>query len=340
MATGKFTEEMKIEFRAIDGAYTTFTNTEVGKTTYNVKAAIRNLLEKYIGAENIPRVNVTEEQSIEFNVCEKSKGDFTGKIDLQCKYSKKDTREMSIYFNAPHVTGFQIAPHDYWYVYFREESITPYIGVLSKDVWEGMFNIEGVQDLGKNENGHLEVDYQFPVEQLNIIEVDAPASQNKPSTNVDSVIDSLSPDESAFRQKNRKILGNRGEQIAVEIERRRLKDLGREDLLGRIIPVGMKKDGLGYDVRSVDVGADNTTHDIYIEVKATTGGINKPFDISRRELMISQLHREYYYLYRIYNLRKNSPDVNFYRVKGALDENYDLEATEYRAYKKPDHEEE
>lgn len=339
MATGKFTEEMKAEFHAVDGAFTSFTDEEVRKKTFNVKAVIRKLLEKYIGKENIPRVNVTEKQTIEFKVCEKSKGNFSDRIEIPCKYSKKSSDEMSIYFNTTHIDGFQIAPWDYWYVYFKEEENVPYIGVLSRDVWEGMYDIDDIDESEIQGNKHLEVTYQVPVDQLSIIEEEAPSFQNKPIGNIDSVTNSISPEESALRQKNRKIMGNRGEEIAVEIEKRRLSKLGREDLIGRIIPVGKKKDGLGYDVRSVDVDDNNMTHDIFIEVKATSGDIDRPFDISRRELKVSQRFREYYYLYRIYNLRENSSDVRFYKVKGALDDNYDLEATGYRAYKKTDQDE-
>ena len=64
------------------------------------------------------------------------------------------------------------------------------------------------------------------------------------------------------------------------------------------------------------------------------------FDISKRELEVSQRLKEYYYLYRIYNLKQNSSDVNYYKVKGALDKNYDLEATGFRAYRKDDIEDE
>ena len=334
MATGKFTDEMKAELNAVDGAYTSFTEEEVRKKTFNVKAAIRNLLEEYIGIENIPRVNVTKRQSIEFSICEKSKGDFHGKIEIQCKYSKPDKNEMSIYFLASHIQGFQIKPGDYWYVYFRKEDNSPYIGVFSKFLWENWFDIVDASQAFQQDGSDLEIQYKTPVEQLRIFEVDAPDTQVVPVTNNDSIINSLTPDQSALREKNKKILGNRGEEIAVEIEKRRLRDLGREDLIERIIPIGKKKDGLGYDVRSIDVDTENKTHDIYIEVKATSSGIDKPFEISRRELEISKRFKEYYYLYRIYNLKQNSSDVTFYKVKGALDENYNLEATGFRAYRK------
>ena len=65
--------------------------------------------------------------------------DFLGKIDIQCKYSKPDSNEMSIYFVSTHINGFQIEPGDYWYVYFRSGENNPYIGVLSKYVWESWF---------------------------------------------------------------------------------------------------------------------------------------------------------------------------------------------------------
>lgn len=340
MATGKFTDEMKNKLNAVDGAYTTFTEEEVRKYTFNVKAVIRNLLEKYMGRQNIPRVNVTEKQSISFSVCEKSKGDFLGKIDIQCKYSKPDSNEMSIYFVSTHINGFQIEPGDYWYVYFRSGENNPYIGVLSKYVWESWFNTDDSDQADHQDNTATELQYHTPVGQLNIIEVNAPDTQKKPVGNSGSVIRSMTPDQSALKEKNKKIIGNRGEEIAVEIEKRRLKVLGREDLIGRIIPVGKDKDGLGYDVRSIDVGTDNITHDIYIEVKATSGGIDKPFDISKRELEVSQRLKEYYYLYRIYNLKQNSSDVNYYKVNGALDKNYDLEATGFRAYRKDNIEDE
>ena len=340
MATGIFTDEMKSELNAVDGAYTAFTEEEIRKKTFNVKAVIRNLLEKNLGKENIPRVNVTERQSIEFSICEKSKGDLQGKIDIQCKYSKPDSNEMSIYFVASHINGFQIEPGDYWYVYFVNGDKIPRIGVLSKYVWESWFNVEDSSHTVQQNSSETEIQYNTPVDQLTIIEVDVPDTQKKPVGNGNSVISSMTPDQSALREKNKKIIGNRGEEIAVEIEKRRLRDLGREDLIDRIIPVGQKKDGLGYDVRSIDVDADNRTHDIYIEVKATIGGIDKPFDISKRELDVSRRLKEYYYLYRIYNLKQNSRDVNYFKVKGALDKNYDMEATSFRAYYKPNSENE
>lgn len=334
MATGRFTDEMKLKFNAHDGAYTTFTEEEVRKTTFNVKAAIRNILEQYIGRDNLPRVNVTEKQSIEFIVCKESKGDIKGKLDIQCKYSKPNSYEMSIYFRTYHVEQLQIEPGDYWFVYFKNDDIHPYIGVISKVVWEKWFPTAGSDQTTQQNEVDAEIHYQTPVEGMKIIETDAPDAQSRSTGKSESTVKSLTPDQSAMKAKNRKRIGNRGEEIAIEIEKRRLKHLGREDLVERIIPVGQERDGLGYDVQSVDIVGDNKTHDIYIEVKTTEGGIDTPFNISKNELEVSRRLKEYYYLYRIFNLKQNSGEVNFYKVKGALDENYDLEATDFRAYKK------
>ena len=59
-----------------------------------------------------------------------------------------------------------------------------------------------------------------------------------------------------------------------------------------------------------------------------------PFFISDRELKVSQLYNKLYYIYRIFNLRENNLDVKYYRINGAIDENFKLNCTEYLALKK------
>ena len=72
-STGVFTEDMKDFFGASDGAYTAFTSVEIKKGTFNVKSVIRGLLIDKLGRENIPVVNVSAKQTIEFQVCDKAK---------------------------------------------------------------------------------------------------------------------------------------------------------------------------------------------------------------------------------------------------------------------------
>ena len=108
MATGKYTEEMNAFFNSTDGAYTTFTDVELAKGTFNVKAVIRNMLIERIGRENIPKANVTDNQTIHFKVCPHARISSDHYIDLQCKFSKADKDEMTIYFTKAQINAVHV----------------------------------------------------------------------------------------------------------------------------------------------------------------------------------------------------------------------------------------
>jgi len=329
-ATGGFTEDMKYFFDAVDGAYTTFTAMELEKGTFNVKAVIRDLLIEKLGRENIPKANETENQTIRFKVCPNARFSHEQFVDLQCKFSKADKDEMTIYFSKAQVNEVQVGADDYWYLYFEDGSNVPVIGMLSATLWNDLFAL--VED--PDQESPVE-EYEFKVEDLEIKEEAMPERLKVVSTeNTGSTTASMSVEEAARREKRRKIRGNRGEDVAIEIERKRLKDMGREDLISRIIPVAKTKDGLGYDIVSVDVDDAGREYDIYIEVKATTGDATTPFFVSRRELLVSQERREFYYLYRIYKLTNSSKEVKFFKAKGAIDDNFDLIPSTYIAQSK------
>lgn len=105
-------------------------------------------------------------------------------------------------------------------------------------------------------------------------------------------------------------------------------------MISRITHVAKYKDGLGYDIISTDVDENGKEVEIYIEVKTTSGDVDMPFYVSNRELEISRLYNKLYYIYRIFNLRENNLDVKYYRINGAIDENFELKCTEYLAFKK------
>ena len=136
------------------------------------------------------------------------------------------------------------------------------------------------------------------------------------------------------KEKNNKLKGNRAEEIALEIEKKRIKAAGRSELLPKIIPVAKTTDGLGYDIRSIDIQDDGSIIEIFIEVKGTSGGINTPFHVSKRELEVSQKLREAYYLYRIFNMSESTSSVEYYKVKGALDKVFNLTPESYWAENK------
>lgn len=96
--------------------------------------------------------------------------------------------------------------------------------------------------------------------------------------------------------KKRKETGDKGEEIAIAIERDFLESVNRKDLADKIRHVSLETgDGLGYDILSFwENGKEK-----YIEVKSTTVNINLPFNISRNELNFLKEHKEDAFIYRI-----------------------------------------
>lgn len=96
-------------------------------------------------------------------------------------------------------------------------------------------------------------------------------------------------------------LGDKGEYIVVEYEKKRLICEGREDLAKKVITT---KDLAGnaekFDILSYE--KDGTER--YIEVKTTTGGLSSQFHVSEKEVEFSNEFGMQYYLYRVYNVNK------------------------------------
>lgn len=99
-------------------------------------------------------------------------------------------------------------------------------------------------------------------------------------------------------------IGKRGEEVAYNAERRRLKALGRNPDSVHWIS---KTDELSpYDLMSVD--EDDQL--IWIEVKATKGSDPaEPFYISHAELIEATYRRSRYYVYRITDVDSATPVI-------------------------------
>jgi hypothetical protein len=125
--------------------------------------------------------------------------------------------------------------------------------------------------------------------------------------------------------KNRK-LGELGEQFAIDLERRRLIEAGRDDLAGRVEwIVETCGDGVGFDVLSFD---EQTDSEKWLEVKTTGLGKYHPFLVTDLEVRCSESKPEYFTLFRIFDFR-NAPRV--YKLPGALSQRCQLVPTIYRA---------
>ena len=330
MITGSFTKEMLEYFEAEEGAHTAFTDVEIQKGTFNVKSVIRKLLVNHLGHDNIARAGSGNEQCIEFKVCEKSKIYNSDTLKIPCKFSKPDKEEMTIYFKREHMSLFHEG--DYWYIYFKRHDDMPVIGILSGTKWCDLFDNDEVDEMTEPDEGNnIKLSYTVTVPEMKIIEEVPPDAGTVIRTSLNKTRKSMSADEAAVKAHNRKAKGNMGEELVIEIEKRRLKSLSREDLIPKIAHVAKVKDGLGYDIISMDVDAAGNEKEIYIEVKATAGNKDMPFYVSQNELDVSRKYRELYYIYRIYNLKSNSDSVNYYRLNGAIDESCELIPLDYIA---------
>lgn len=127
------------------------------------------------------------------------------------------------------------------------------------------------------------------------------------------------------RQREANLVGNRGECLVVEYEKRKLIDAGREDLAEKI---KKQQDGVGYDILSFDKNGQK----ILIEVKTTTGGINTPFDISLNEIERFKKDMGKYVIYRLYCYSKANNNASYYIIS-ELDD-LSLQAINFKAFLK------
>lgn len=99
-------------------------------------------------------------------------------------------------------------------------------------------------------------------------------------------------------------IGKRGEEIAYNVERRRLRDLGKNPDLA--IWVSQTHELSPYDIKSID--ADDQL--IFIEVKSTrSSDPGEPFYISHGELIEAIFYRERFFIYRVTDVDTATPAV-------------------------------
>jgi Protein NO VEIN, C-terminal len=109
-------------------------------------------------------------------------------------------------------------------------------------------------------------------------------------------------------ERDRRLYGRRGEEVAYESERRRLAKKGWDADLVKWVS---RDDELSaYDITSLN--DDGSLR--YIEVKATTGDDpSEPFPISTAELRFAFQQRAQYFIYRVTDVKAASPRIHRYR---------------------------
>lgn len=121
-------------------------------------------------------------------------------------------------------------------------------------------------------------------------------------------------------------IGDAVEELVVEYEKEQLLKAGFPDLANDVVRKSRTDgDGLGYDVLSFEKdGAEK-----YIEVKGTINDKNIPFPISRNEIEFSEEKQDAFYIYRVYGLKTDTPQLKIYQ--GSIKNHFNLEPINYLA---------
>lgn len=129
----------------------------------------------------------------------------------------------------------------------------------------------------------------------------------------------------AARETANRKLGEQGERFAVNLEKKRLIEVGRTDLAEKVEWVSKEQgDSVGYDILSHDEFGGL----LHIEVKTTNQGQYFPFIVSANEVAVSKELLASYRIYRIYNF---SRQPKMFILEGKIGKNYKLRPLTYEA---------
>jgi len=187
-----------------------------------------------------------------------------------------------------------------------------------------MQNLNAMKAILESEPFYEIYDHLYEQKELNISEIselknvwlkkiNEDITDNKFDTDIDSLLDYEEIKESAdvsilkslateitSKAVTTKKIGDYGEAITIEHEKNRIKRLGREDLIHKILKLPENL-AMGYDIKSF-LGENEEFSNIHIEVK-TTISKNKlrvhSFTLTKNEFDVAQSYRESYYIYRL-----------------------------------------
>ncbi len=133
-----------------------------------------------------------------------------------------------------------------------------------------------------------------------------------------------------FIQKNieDKQLGDNGEELVREFEKKKLKEKG---LLNLVEQVQIVKDGDGYDILSFD----EKCNPLYIEVKTTEKDEKTSFYLSLNEYLFAERNQGKYVIYRLYNYDYEKNHADFFIIENPINSLL-FQPTQYQVYLKKD----
>lgn len=136
-------------------------------------------------------------------------------------------------------------------------------------------------------------------EQVSLLDEEPPVPNFTPRPprpeGLERLVRKFDPVERDFRNR---ALGEAGEAMVLDIERRRLRNADRIDLASKVRWVSKEDgDGAGYDIRSYDAA---TGAERLLEVKTTYGGQRTPFLLTRNEKSLSDERPDHFRILRLY----------------------------------------
>jgi hypothetical protein len=130
----------------------------------------------------------------------------------------------------------------------------------------------------------------------------------------------------AERDAANRHLAKLGEQFVLDLERYRLKSVGRDDLAQRVLWASQAKgDGLGFDILSYDETDESKR---MLEVKTTGSGKFSTFYVTANEVRCSEDIPHQYHLFRVFDFGRTP---RLYILHGSLKKLCQLEPILYRA---------
>lgn len=126
-----------------------------------------------------------------------------------------------------------------------------------------------------------------------------PTLNNQPEPNeLEQTLELASKQGVADRDERNRRLGNAGEKLVYENEKRTLRSEGMDALAEQVRWVSKEDgDGAGYDISSFELDGSPRL----LEVKTTNGWDRTPFYITRNELRVANRRNHEWVLYRVYD---------------------------------------
>ena len=132
--------------------------------------------------------------------------------------------------------------------------------------------------------------------------------------------------------KEQQQTGLKGEQLALEIEKKRLIELGLNPD-EYIKWYSIESDSYGYDFESVDIKEGKIVK-IFIEVKSTKDIKDTSFFVSKNQVDKSKIKKDKYRIFRIFDITSIMP--KYYYVDGEIEDNFYLDPITFSARYKYD----